>query len=259
MRPLRFLSVGPFVLALALTTAFALMSAGQGATYLSYAAKPIPWAGMVKSRLIDWYLYALFVPFLYRMAVRRVCTGSLRGALLLYFIAGLLCAFAKEAAFTLVANWIRPGIITLPQALAENFLDAALLFWTAIAALHVYAAARQEAPKPSGAGLIDRFVVSGANGYRIVPLDQVEWIEADGNYAGLNTGKGRHLVRATMASLENRLGAGFVRVHRGAIVNRAYIAGIEPRSHGAYAVLLSSGAQVVSSRSYNANLRALIG
>lgn len=260
VRPSRlpFSSARPFVLALVLTTVFALLSAGQGATYLSYAAKPIPWAGMVKSRLIDWYLYALFVPFLYGVAVRRVRTRSWAATLLVYLAAGLLCALAKEALFTAVANWIRPEIISFPQALAENYLQASVLFWTAIAALHVYAA-RQEPRTPNEPALIERFVVNGAKGYRVIPVDQVEWIDADGNYAGLNTGKGRHLVRATMASLESGLGARFVRIHRGAIVNRAHVAGIQPRSHGAYAVLLSSGAEVVSSRSYNANLRALIG
>ena len=61
----------PFALLLAVATALALVSVAQGAAYLAYAGKPIPWAGMLKGRLTDWYLCALFVPLLYRLAVTR--------------------------------------------------------------------------------------------------------------------------------------------------------------------------------------------
>ncbi len=241
-------------------TVFALVSTLQAAAYLEFGGKPIPWFGLLKARLVDSYLYALFVPALYALSAwRPVNRESWPSALPLHLVAGIVCAVAKEALFTLIGNWFRPGVFNLTEILAGDYFDEVLFFWALSAAIHAYLGWARGRPAEAEAATSapDRFVVSGREGYRIVPLETVEWIDAQGNYAQLNTKDGRHLVRETMASIERRLGDGFIRVHRGAIVNRAHIQRIEPRSHGSYAIILSSGAQIVTSRSYNARLRSL--
>lgn len=245
---------------LAVATAVALVSTGQLAAGFAYNDRAIPWAGFLKARLVDWYLYALFVPLLYRAAVARPIDGSnWATAVPLHLVSGLTCALVKEILFTVIAAWFRPGIYGLDEVMAYDYLNSALVFWSLIGCLHVYASLRRRMQPAVPKSTVDRFVASGSNGYHVVPADVVEWIEAQGNYAQLNTAARTHLVRETMTSLERRLGEGFLRVHRSAIVNCSHIRAIEPLSHGAYAISLSSGARVVTGRSYNKNLRLLIG
>jgi two-component system LytT family response regulator len=97
-----------------------------------------------------------------------------------------------------------------------------------------------------------RFLVRTTRGYHFVDACDVEWVEAEGNYAALHAGGRVHLVRHTMKRLESRLDpATFVRVHRSAIVNVACVARAEPLGHGEYRLQLRSGARVETSRGYS--------
>ena len=105
-----------------------------------------------------------------------------------------------------------------------------------------------------------RFLVRSPRGYHFVDAADVEWIEAEGNYAALHAGGRVHLVRHTMKTLEARLDpSAFVRVHRSAIVHVARIARVEPLGHGEYRLHLTSGARVHSSRGYGERVVALLG
>jgi two-component system LytT family response regulator len=104
-----------------------------------------------------------------------------------------------------------------------------------------------------------RFLVRSTRGYYFVRTDDVEWIEAEGNYAGLHVGGRIHLVRHTMKMLESMLDpAKFVRVHRSAIVSLSRIARMEPLGHGEYRVFLQSGAIVDTSRAYSARVMQVL-
>jgi hypothetical protein len=242
-------------------TAIALIATAQTAAYFDYLGKNIPWAGLLKADLTDWYLSAFFVLLLYCLALYRpIDRSSWRTVLPLYAIAVFACALAKEIAFVAIGNWFRPGVIRLPEMLARDFLDQVIFNWCAMGILSLWVLwTRSQSERKNGAKSINRLLVRGAGGYQLVPIEQIEWIHAQGNYAQLNTGGGRHLVRETMSSLEQRLGDMFVRVHRGAIVNRTCIERVEPRSHGSYAIVLSSGEEILSGRSYNRKLRSIFG
>lgn len=97
-----------------------------------------------------------------------------------------------------------------------------------------------------------RFLVHTPKGYHFVDTADVEWVEAEGNYAALHAGGRVHLVRHTMKGLEARLDAAtFARVHRSAIVNVARVTRAEPMGHGEYRLHLRSGARVETSRGYS--------
>jgi two-component system LytT family response regulator len=103
-----------------------------------------------------------------------------------------------------------------------------------------------------------RIVVPTAKGDLIIDADEVDWIEADDYYAAIHAGQGRHLVRESLASLEQRLDATrFIRVHRSAIVNIDRVR--ELRNERAETqLLLTSGARVpVSRRRHSQVVRAL--
>jgi two-component system, LytTR family, response regulator len=66
----------------------------------------------------------------------------------------------------------------------------------------------------------ERIVVQTSRGKLILNADEVDWIEADDYYAAIHSGSARHLVRESLASLEERLNPKtFLRTHRSAIVN----------------------------------------
>jgi two-component system LytT family response regulator len=53
-----------------------------------------------------------------------------------------------------------------------------------------------------------------------VTTAQIDWIEANGNYARLHAGAGQYEIRETLASVEQKLNPReFVRIHRSTIVN----------------------------------------
>jgi len=88
-----------------------------------------------------------------------------------------------------------------------------------------------------------------------VPVDDIDWIEAAGNYARLHVGDTRHLLRQTMTALEQLLDPDrFVRIHRSSIVNVDRIREIQPWFKGDYLVLLADGTKLSLTRKYRDRL-----
>ncbi len=106
--------------------------------------------------------------------------------------------------------------------------------------------ARTEVAQPgSSAPYLDRLPVTIGRRTRWVDLADVAWIEADDYYARLRTRDAVHLVRITLANLEQRLDPNaFARVHRGALVNRAAVRRLARTASGAHVLVLSTGARV---------------
>ena len=100
-----------------------------------------------------------------------------------------------------------------------------------------------------------------ANGrVELVVLDQVEWIESEGNYVRLHVADRTHLVRETMNGIESRLDPSqFFRIHRSAIVNVAFIKDLRPWFTGEYIVRLQNGKELTLTRSHRESLRRLMG
>lgn len=72
--------------------------------------------------------------------------------------------------------------------------------------------------------------------------EEIDHVEAAGNYVVLHAGKERHVVRETTAAMETRLApAGFMRINRSIIVNLARIREVQPLGPGQYSVLLKTG------------------
>jgi two-component system LytT family response regulator len=119
------------------------------------------------------------------------------------------------------------------------------------------ARAPEAAPRP----VLDRIVVKGAHRVRLLPVDQISWIEADGMYVKLHTRDGGvHLHRGLLRSLDASLDARrFVRIHRSAIVNIDLVDGLRQDAHGDYVVLLRDRTEVRVGRRFRARLQARLG
>src|SRR5262249_33073163 len=88
--------------------------------------------------------------------------------------------------------------------------------------------------------------------------DEIDWIEAAGNYACVHCGEKTHVVRETLESLQSRLeGTRFVRIHRSAIISTSRVREVQPVWNGDYRVLLRDGTCLTLSRTHGAKLRLL--
>jgi two-component system LytT family response regulator len=91
------------------------------------------------------------------------------------------------------------------------------------------------------------------------PAD-VDWIEATGDYARVHTGNESHLMRATLAELQQKLAReGFVRVHRSRLVNLARIREFRPSSRGESTIILRSGARLEASYTFLREIQDRLG
>lgn len=99
--------------------------------------------------------------------------------------------------------------------------------------------------------------VKSGDQYRFVDVGEIDWIEADGNYIRLHTGKQERLVHKTLQEMEEHLldPAKFVRIHRSTIVNLSRIASVEPLFHRELSVVLKDGTKLVCSRRYRPRLQ----
>jgi two-component system LytT family response regulator len=104
---------------------------------------------------------------------------------------------------------------------------------------------------------LDRFMVKRRDRTQFIRASDVDWLEADGNYIRLHVGTAQHLVRATIASCEDRLDPKmFVRTHRRFIVNIERIKEVQPWFGGDYVIVLQSGHKLRLSRSFREHFQA---
>jgi len=102
---------------------------------------------------------------------------------------------------------------------------------------------------------LTRLMIKLASRVVLLKVDEIDWIEADGNYAKLHVGKKAHLLREKMHDLETQLDPRrFVRIHRSIIVNLERIKELHPHFNGDYIVVLEDGRQLKLSRSRRENL-----
>lgn len=104
-----------------------------------------------------------------------------------------------------------------------------------------------------------RFPIRDAKGVYFVATADIDRVEAEGNYVALCTAGRRHLLRESMRGIEGKLDPErFVRVHRSAIVAVDRIKRIEPWGHGEYAITMSDGTRLTSSRTNGERLQELM-
>jgi two-component system LytT family response regulator len=124
----------------------------------------------------------------------------------------------------------------------------------------------QSQVKPQGTGAANgngkgvniytnRIIFKSRGRILFLPVSDIRWIGAEGNYVRLSTATETHLLRETMAHLAERLDPrGFLRVHRSFIVNLKYVKEVRRESDGDSVVILDSGHKVALGRSYRATL-----
>lgn len=117
------------------------------------------------------------------------------------------------------------------------------------------------AASPRQRPMLDRIVVKGTHRVRLLPVEQISWIEADGMYVKLHTRDGGVLLhRALLGSLDTSLDERrFVRIHRSAIVNIELVDELRQDAHGDYVVRLRDGTEIRVGRRFRARLQSRLG
>jgi two-component system LytT family response regulator len=106
-----------------------------------------------------------------------------------------------------------------------------------------------------------RIVVKDGTRIQVIPVDKLDYAEAQDDYVALHSGGKNHLKQQTIASLEAALDPSrFVRIHRSVIVNLERIARIEPYTRDSRMAVLHDGTRLPVSRSgYERLLEAMGG
>lgn len=121
---------------------------------------------------------------------------------------------------------------------------------------------QRAAGSKSPAGYIRRVAVRQSGGVILfLPVEQIDWIEANNQYVRLHVGDKRHLVRESIVHLESRLDpANFRRIHRSTIVNLDRVRELHATSQAQRWVVLVNGDRLQVSQAHWAEIHeALVG
>jgi two-component system LytT family response regulator len=105
-----------------------------------------------------------------------------------------------------------------------------------------------------------RIVVKWNGKIKIIPMQEIQYLEAADDYVRIYTAEGAFLKNKTMGYFEKTLSpALFVRTHRSFMINVHQITRIEPYERESYMGILKSGAKVPVSKSGYQKLKAVLG
>ncbi len=92
-----------------------------------------------------------------------------------------------------------------------------------------------------------------------VPVSDILWIDAAGDYMCVHTEESTHILRKTMKQLEETLDPNqFIRSHRSTIVNKSYIKKFCSQLNGEYYLVMNNGKELKVSRSYKEKVKLAV-
>jgi len=105
-----------------------------------------------------------------------------------------------------------------------------------------------------------RVIVKNGTHIKIIPVDDIHYLEAADDYVKIYTREGSFLKNRTMTHFSQVLDPTvFVRVHRSYIVNIKLITRLDPLEKESYQAMLTSGARIPVSRSGYPKLKSVLG
>uniref|UniRef100_UPI00404B48A6 LytR/AlgR family response regulator transcription factor n=1 Tax=Cephaloticoccus sp. TaxID=1985742 RepID=UPI00404B48A6 len=105
----------------------------------------------------------------------------------------------------------------------------------------------------------ERILIKSSGDIYFLKAEEIDWIEAEGDYMKFHAAGRSHLMRETMARLEARLDPKrFMRIHRSTIVNIDRLRKLSPSFAGEYAVVLQDGTKLKLSRGYHYRIAGLL-
>jgi two-component system LytT family response regulator len=107
---------------------------------------------------------------------------------------------------------------------------------------------------------LERIAVQMRGKMRVVPVSQIDYVTASGQYVELHAGAHRYIIRESLQHLEGRLDPEhFIRVHRSAIVRLSLVDTLLRREGSDYQIQLKGGARLSVGRSRREALERRLG
>ena len=122
-----------------------------------------------------------------------------------------------------------------------------------------YLQANKDEPATGAGQPEDRILLKSSGEIFFLKAEEIDWIEAEGDYMKFHVAGRAHLMRETMARLEARLDPKrFIRIHRSTIINIDRLRKLSPSFAGEYAVVLHDGTKLKLSRGYHERIASLL-
>jgi len=113
--------------------------------------------------------------------------------------------------------------------------------------------------RAAASGREDAIVVTSSRGVTVLPVREIDWIEAADNYARIWTGGRSYLLRESLRELEGRVRAhGFIRAHRHALIPLGGVRELKWTDRGSVVAVLASGVAIPVSRRQRAAFAAAV-
>jgi len=102
----------------------------------------------------------------------------------------------------------------------------------------------------------DRLAIKDGSSITFVPIKDIDWVDAAGDYMCVHVAGATHIMRTTMKELESKLDPSiFQRVHRSTIVNLRRVEKVSSHINGEFHLTLSCGSSLKMSRSYKEKVK----
>lgn len=235
------------------------------------------WACLVVT-LPDAGMWAAAIPLVVGLAHRvPPAAATWRRGLIVHVSAAICLALGTSLLHGLMAaglGWVSPGAEL--RALLALRLPLHLPTWVLLYVAIVLGATRIAPPWPGAADRRDvdstdePARVPGASrpqwlalpvddGAALLSMEEVDWIEADRNYAVVHAAGRKQRIRESLGSLQARLPEQFVRIHRSRLVNLDRVVGVYRWRHGDFVVRLQDGTRLKLSRTYRREIEERLG
>lgn len=232
-------------------------------------------ARVIQPQLIPWYVWATFAPGLLLLLDRTRPASRTPGQRIATYVAlaGAAILFHALVAGIAIGWWwsfpspapLDPGWHIVDQLRTHTGLS--LLVFAFVVA--VYHARRQidlpPAPSPAPSGVRTAAVSVAPLALRVadrivfVRPQEIDWIQADGDYVIVHVGTVRHRIRETITRMEAKVPpAKLIRVSRSAIVNIDAVRELQPWFRGNFVIVIRNGARVTTGAQFRARLLRLL-
>lgn len=236
----------------------------------------IPWTSEWSSALASLTLLPALLWFCGRWPLHA---DTWRRRLPAYLVASVLWSLLHVVGMVLLRKLVHSAMGgqydfgDWPRELVYEYLKDARTFALIVTLVHSYRWFRRrrqgeamlldapdEGPSLDPVERPQRFLVRKLGREFLVAVDDIEWLQAAGNYVNLRVRGHDYPLRSTIAGIEAKLDpAHFARIHRSYIVNLDQIASIEPMETGDARVHLKDATVLPCSRRQREELRARIG
>jgi two-component system LytT family response regulator len=107
-------------------------------------------------------------------------------------------------------------------------------------------------------GMKRKLLIRDSGVVKVIPFDDIDWVDAAGDYMCVHALGETHIVRSTLRELLNKLDdKQFVRIHRSTVVNIARVVSMSSIQKGGSLLHLAEGQTLKVSRNYRETTRKL--